>query len=220
MPNVYADSPRKLTPLTKSGTGLRGNSKRKSGKSEEASIETRFDDADVAFEQRVVETTERLWYTQEWQNPLGGRPGPLLPFRLDRWSFFARWFNYWTLRHEKNTHAYLQPVDDVYNKINSSWFDGMKLFSSIFGISLMELTLSRAPTAKIGRTWAWAASTACFGFAAPLMLAMIPVVRRPGVIGFVRMFFLFFVARSLAPRRCSPSPTRSRPSDGNTSERC
>ena len=83
--------------------------------------------------------------------PYGGAPGPIRSFREDPRSFFARIFNYWTLRHAPDAHAYLQPSDDVFNKINDSWIDGMKLFSSIFGISLMELALARAPEPRIGR---------------------------------------------------------------------
>ena len=190
----------RIAPLAESGltSAVSASRTRKSGdRAASDTIDLNHDAADIAFERAVVDCAERIWFTNDWTmracgalsprlnlsrrshppfRPFGGAPGPIRGFREDPWSFFVRYFNFWALNHKTNAHAYLQPSEDVYAKLNDSWFDGMKLFASIFGVALMELALQRPPEERVGRTTAWAASTACFSLAAPIMLTTIPIV--------------------------------------------
>ena len=118
---------------------------------------------------------------------MGGARGPAKPFVHDPWSFICRSMRYWLGWHGRSFAA-MQPTDDPFNKINSTWFFGLQLFGSIFGVGMMELCMARPPSEEIGHTWSWAASAASFAVAVPPLLITIPI-------GFIQAWSLACVPR-------------------------
>mmetsp|Transcript_84335 Transcript_84335/g.149077 ORF Transcript_84335/g.149077 Transcript_84335/m.149077 type:complete len:284 (+) Transcript_84335:35-886(+) len=126
------------------------------------------------LEKQVVEEVAVLKQQNTYRHPLGGAPGEAQPPMQDLRSFMIRNLWYWTGLHGKMWFS-VMPVASAFEKNNATWFHGLQLYSSIFGVAVLEICLTKPVNEQIGLSWAWVASQACVCFLAPTLLVLIPI---------------------------------------------